>query len=354
MESDSKESQSGELQSGQGALTVKESTSNQGAAVKAALLANIGVAAVKIFAAVLTKSSSMLSEAVHSVADCSNEIVLMIGDKTAHHKINKKHPFGLYRAKYLASFVVATLLFFVGGLFSTMSAISKVTNVLENSDARIANPKELAIALIIVVISACLEGYGLRQSYKEANERMMKTQSPHMGLYKYWRRTKSAELASVIMEDTLALIGLGFAFIGIGLAVVTGDELYDALGGAAVGVLLMIGSMLLAYKSGSLLIGEAISPSTLKLIRETVVNVHGVNSILNIQAVHLSEDSILLCLKVETSKLDRDYDVDTVNKIEAAVRSTITWYEFEIYVEPDIMRPQLADNQRHDETGAQQ
>ena len=103
-----------------------------------------------------------------------------------------------------------------------------------------------------------------------------------------------------------------------------------------VGLVLIVGSLLLAFKSGSLLIGEAVDPDTRGKIVEAVTTTPGVERLLNMQTVHMSEDDILLCVKVQTSKLDRDYDVETVDKIEKAVRTALPWYNFEIYVEPDI------------------
>ena len=313
--------------------TVVAEQKHAGAAVKAALIANIGVAIAKLAAAVFTGSSSMLSESVHSIADCSNEIVLIIGDKVSKHKLNSEHPFGWYRTKYLASFVVATLLFFVGGFFSTSEAVKKIIAVNGDPALQNANRMELVVALVVVVISACLEGYGLHQSVKEANERMKRTDTPKMGIFRFWKRTKSAELASVIMEDTLALIGLAFAFIGIGCAIIFDNELFDAIGGLMVGLLLVVGSLVLAYKSGSLLIGESVTPDTRERIVRAVEQTDGVEKLINMQTVHMSEDNILLCLKVQTSKLDRDYDVQTVDKIERNVRTALPWFNFEIYVE---------------------
>lgn len=318
--------------------TRQQETEHQGAAVKAALGANIGVAIAKLAAAFFTGSSAMLSESVHSIADCSNEIVLMVGGRFSKHKTDGDHPFGLYRAKYLASFVVATLLFFVGGFFSTSEAVKKLFSIVENPALRDANQMELLVAFIVVVISACLEGYGLHQSIKEANERMERTGVPHMGVFRFWKRTKSAELASVIMEDTLALIGLAFAGAGIGLAILFDNEIFDALGGLMVGLVLISGSLLLMFKSGSLLIGEAVDADTRKKIEQAVISTPGVEQLLNMQTVHMSEDDILLCVKVQTSKLDRDYDVETVNKIERSVRVALPWFRFEIYVEPDLYR----------------
>ncbi|KFI65996.1 cation diffusion facilitator family transporter [Bifidobacterium cuniculi] len=317
---------------------VREERKHAGAAVKAALLANIGVAVAKLAAAVFTGSSSMLSESVHSIADCSNEVVLIIGDRVSRHRMNTVHPFGWYRTKYLASFVVATLLFFVGGFFSTSEAVKKLVAVSGDPVLRDANRMELLVALAVVVVSACLEGYGLHQSMKEADERMERTCTPRMGMFRFWKHTKSAELASVIMEDTLALIGLAFAFLGIGAAIVFDDEIYDAAGGLCVGVLLMVGSLFLAYKSGSLLIGESVDASTRERIVGAVEATPGVERLINMQTVHMSEDNVLLCVKVQTSKLDRDYDVQTVDKIERNVREALPWFDFEIYVEPDIVR----------------
>lgn len=134
--------------SGDANPTVVAEQKHAGAAVKAALIANIGVAIAKLAAAVFTGSSSMLSESVHSIADCSNEIVLIIGDKVSKHKLNSEHPFGWYRTKYLASFVVATLLFFVGGFFSTSEAMKKIIAVNGDPALQNANRVELVLSLI--------------------------------------------------------------------------------------------------------------------------------------------------------------------------------------------------------------
>lgn len=309
-----------------------------GSAVKAALAANVGVACAKFAAAAFTGSSSMFSESVHSVADCANEIVLMFGDRASDRKSKGDHPFGMHRAKYLASFIVATLLFFVGGVFAVSQATKKLIGLLDGSVDRQVDSLELLAALAVVIISACLEGYGLHTSIKEARERMDRVKVEKDSLIGFWKRTKSAELASVMMEDTLALIGLLFAGLGIGCSMMTGDELYDTVGGLMVGLVLVVGSAALAFKSGSLLLGEDVDPRTHKLLSQAVNNTPGVERLINMQAIHMDEDAVLLCLKVQTSKLDRDYDVETVDKIEKNIRVALPWYEWEIYVEPDIWR----------------
>ncbi len=278
----------------------------------------------------------MLSESVHSIADCSNEIVLMVGGRFSKRKTDGDHPFGLYRAKFLASVRRGHAAVLRRRILLDVRGGEEAYCDRGDPTLRDVNRMELLVAFIVVVISACLEGYGLHQSIKEANERMERTNTPRMGVFRFWRHTKSAELASVIMEDTLALIGLAFAGLGIGLAILLDDEIFDALGGLMVGLVLIVGSLFLAFKSGSLLIGEAVDSDTRRKIVEAVTTTPGVERLLNMQTVHMSEDDILLCVKVQTSKLDRDYDVETVDKIEKAVRTALPWYNFEIYVEPDI------------------
>lgn len=306
-----------------------------GAAVRTALLANIGVAVAKMLAAVFTGSSAMMSESVHSLADCANEIVLIIGRKLSVRR-DDRHPFGLFRLKYLAGFLVATLLFLIGGLYSTVEAWGKVVSYLSTSEHEPVARSSMLVVLAIVVVSAVLEAYGLHGSVGEAKERMGRTNTPRQPMPRFWRETKSAELASTLMEDTLALIGLLFAGAGAVGSLVSGDALWDALGGLMVGLVLICGSLLLAWKNGSLLVGEGMEPLQAEKVRKAVVDTDGVTRLLEMQAVHTGEDSVLLCLKIETSKLDRDFDVTTVDKVERNVRSRLPWYQFEIYVEPDL------------------
>lgn len=309
-----------------------------GSAVKAALAANIGVACAKFAAAAFTGSSSMFSESVHSVADCANEIVLMFGDRASDRKS---------KATTLSACIVRNILPASSSprcCSSSVACSPSVRRRRSSSDCSTApwtgqvDSLELLAALAVVVISACLEGYGLHTSIKEARERMDRVKVEKDSLIGFWKRTKSAELASVMMEDTLALIGLLFAGLGIGCSMLTGDELYDTIGGLMVGLVLVVGSAALAFKSGSLLLGEDVDPRTHKLLSQAVNNTPGVERLINMQAIHMDEDAVLLCLKVQTSKLDRDYDVETVDKIEKNIRAALPWYEWEIYVEPDIWR----------------
>ncbi len=203
-------------------------------------------------------------------------------ERFSKRKTDGDHPFGLYRAKYLASFVVATLLFFVGGFFSTSEAVKKLIAIAGDPTLRDVNRMELLVAFIVVVISACLEGFGLHQSIKEANERMERTNTKHMGVFRFWRRTNSAET------------GFGdhggyarFDRFGVrrsrhwSCEFLLDDEIFDALGGLMVGLVLIVGSLFLAFKSGSLLIGEAVDSDTRGKIVEAVATTPGVERLLN-------------------------------------------------------------------------
>lgn len=303
-------------------------------AVAAALAANVGVACAKFAAAAATGSASMLGESVHSLADCANELVLIAGRRLSGRRADDAHhPFGLHRVAYVAGFVVALLLFAVGGVFAVVQSVRRLTGPMPAVE-----PGELAAALAVVAVSAVLEGYGLRASIREARARMRRVRVEDGGLAGFWRRTKDAALAAVMMEDALALVGLAFAGAGLTCSMLTGDGVWDALGGLMVGLTLMAGSAMFAWKSASLLVGEGLDEASARLVRAAVEGTDGVVRLINMQAVHMDEDMVLLCVKVETSKLDRDYDVQTVNKVEANVRAALPWYEWEIYVEPDIWR----------------
>ena len=309
--------------------------SARGEAVKTALLANIGVAMSKMLAAAFTGSSSMLSESIHSLADCSNEVVLLAGRRFSRIK-DSRHPFGLYRSKYFAGVVVAILLFALGGLMSLAQSGIRLWDCLFDGQGRSAESGGMLVSLGIVCVSAALETYGLVGSRREAMSRAASMNMDYKGLYRFWRETKSAELASTIMEDTLALVGLVFAGMGTLGSLISGDAVWDAFGGFMVGLVLLVGSALLAYKNVSLLFGEGMSPEQEARLRGIVAAVPGVVRIIELQAIHTSEDTILVCLKIETSKLDRDYVVQTIDKVERAIRAGMPWYTFEIYVEPDV------------------
>ena len=246
--------------------TGKPENEHEGKAILWAFIANMAIFLIKFIVATITKSASMMSEAVHSFADTFNEITLVLGKKMSHKTRSRRHPFGTSRGRYLASFLVVVLLFVVGGLYSAIEAFNKMISILRGGPAMHAvDTSHLIIVLIVCVISFCLESYSLHNSILEARGRYVITHSgkpEDFNLWRFWKGTKSSDLACVITEDVLACIGLIFAGFGTLTALLTGDDIYDAAGGAAVGILLILGAIILGRKIASLLLGEGMSEQT--------------------------------------------------------------------------------------------
>src|SRR5215218_5730966 len=228
-------------------------------AVVAALLANLGIAVAKFVGFLITEASSMLAEAFHSVADSGNQGMLLAGGRLAGKEADPNHPFGHGRVRYFAAFLVAVVLFTLGSLFSLYEGYDKLRH-----------PHELEspiVALAILAVALVLEGLSLRTAVQEAD--------PLRGDQSWWsfiRTTKQPELAVVLLEDTAAEVGLTLAFIGVGLAAITGDPLYDALGTLGIGALLAVAvvAVMLGIEMYSLLVGEAASPQEQATIRDTL------------------------------------------------------------------------------------
>jgi len=216
-------------------------------AVFAALAANLGIAVVKFVAFLLTGSASLLAEAVHSVADTGNEVLLIVGRGRSRRPRSEEHPFGFGRERYFYGFVVSVMLFTVGGTFSVYDGLHKI----------FVNPEPVrspVIAFVVLGLSAVLESFSLRTGIAEANQ-----VRGDRNWVSFIRRTKAPELPVVLLEDMAALIGLVFAFTGVGLSALTGNGRWDGAGSVAIGILLATAAAILAVETKSLLIGEAAS-----------------------------------------------------------------------------------------------
>ncbi len=219
-------------------------------AIIAALLANAGIALAKFVGYLVTGSSSMLAEAVHSVADTSNQGLLLLGGKRAQRAATAEHPFGYGRDRYFYAFVVALLLFSLGSIFAIYEGVHKL-----ESDEPLTSP---IVAVIILLVAIGLESFSFRTAIVESR--------PLKGDSTWWqfiRQAKAPELPVVLLEDLGALIGLILAFLGVGLTVLTGNPIWDALGTIAIGVLLGIIAVILIVEMKSLLIGEGASEPVL-------------------------------------------------------------------------------------------
>jgi cation diffusion facilitator family transporter len=301
-------------------------------AVIAALLANLGIAVAKLVGFLLTGSSSMLAEAFHSVADSGNQGTLIVGGRVAERAPDRQHPFGHGRVRYFAAFLVAVVLFTLGSLFSLYEGYDKLRHPHEL--------ESVGIAVAILGVALVLEGLSLRTAVREA--------TPLRGDQSWWsfiRSTKKPELAVVLLEDTAAEAGLVFALAGVGLAAVTGDPMWDALGTLAIGAVLAVVAVVLGIEMYSLLVGEAASPSEQEAIREAILSTDGVAKLVQLRTMHLGPDDLLVVggLEIDGARSA----ADTAAVIDAAqdrVRDVLPSARV-IYLEPDLPAavPEAAD-----------
>jgi cation diffusion facilitator family transporter len=299
-------------------------------AVFAALAANLGIAVVKFIAFLFTGSASLLAEAVHSVADTGNEVLLIIGRGRSRRPRSEEHPFGFGRERYFYGFVVSVMLFSVGATFSVFDGIRKILNPAPVHDA--------AVAFIVLALCAVLEGFSLRTGIAEAN-RVRGGRS----WGQFIRRTKAPELPVVLLEDMAALIGLGFAFAGVALSVLTGHGWWDGAGSLAIGVLLATAAAILAVETKSLLIGESASADMQARILNALEDGPELVRVIHLRTVHIGPDSVLVAAKIAVRATDTAAQIAAgIDAAEQRVRAAVPIAKT-IYLEPDIYRPAEAD-----------
>lgn len=288
----------------------------------AALFANLGIAVAKFVGFLITRASSMLAEAIHSLADCGNQALLLFGGRQAQRPATPRHPFGYGRERYFWSFVVAVVLFSVGGLFAVYEGVEKLRHPHE-----IVSP---LVAIGILVFGIVLEGFSLRTAIVESNK--------VRGSASWWgfvRNTRTPELPVVLLEDLGAMVGLVLALLGVSLAAVTGDPLYDALGTLAIGLLLCVIAVVLAIEMKSLLIGESATEDAAARIRDALASSPGIAAVLHLETQHLGPDELLVGAKVQLAEDQSLADaVACIDAAEARVREAVPQARV-LYVEPD-------------------
>ncbi len=300
-------------------------------AVFAALGANLGIAVTKFIAFLFTGSASMLAESVHSVADTGNEVLLLVGRGRSLRPASDEHPFGFGRERYFYGFVVSVMLFTVGGAFSVYDGIHKIVN-----PQAIRSPQ---VALIVLALSAVLEGFSLRTGIGEANK---VRGDRNWGTF--IRRSKAPELPVVLLEDLAALIGLGFAFTGVTLSWLTSNGRWDGAGSLAIGLLLATAAAILAVEMKSLLIGESASTEVQRLVVAALEDGPEVSRVIHVRTVHISPDSILVAAKIGVRPTDSAAQIAAgIDAAERRVRAAVPIAET-IYLEPDIYRPSREDH----------
>ncbi|MGI8392733.1 cation diffusion facilitator family transporter [Leucobacter sp. Z1108] len=292
-------------------------------AIIAAFLANTGIAITKFIAWIFSGSSSMLAESVHSVADAANQLLLLLGGKRAKQKADKEHPFGYGRVRYVYAFVVAIVLFAMGGVFSVYEGIAKI---------RDPHPLEFWwLPLLVLTIAIVLESFSLRTAIKESR--------PHKGNSSWMafiRKSKAPELPVVLLEDVGALLGLIIAFFGVGLTVLTGNSVFDGAATIAIGVLLILIAAVIGWEVKSLLVGEGASDGDVAKIEAALLASSDVDRIIHMKTLYVGPDEFMIGAKVSLAADRTMKEVSViVNLAERRVREAVPAARI-IYIEPDV------------------
>lgn len=301
------------------------SSSGSTRAILAALAANAGIAVAKFVGYAITGSSSMLAEAVHSVADTSNQALLLLGQRRARREATELHQFGYGRSRFFYSFVVALVLFSLGAIFAMYEGYHKITH-----------PEPLTspvVAIVILVVAIGLESYSFRTAVVESR--------PLKGSGSWWgfiRRSRNPELPVVLLEDTGALLGLVLALSGVGLSILTGNPVWDGIGTLAIGVLLAVIAVILMVEMHSLLIGEGATGEELGAIQAALESAEHVDRVIHLRTQYLGPEEMLVGAKIALAATN---DLATVaaaiDAAEAAVRAAVPAAHI-IYLEPDLDR----------------
>ena len=292
-------------------------------AILYAFLANAGIALAKTWAAWLTGSGSMLAEAIHSYADAGNQVLLFLGLRQSTRPPDSEHPLGYGKLSYFWSFIVAVLLFSMGGLFSIYEGIHK----LQEPEAL----SQVWVALLVLVFAMVLEGFSLFGCLREIrNVRASRS-------FRDWlKHTRSSELVVVLGEDIAALLGLVLAFAFVSMASLTNNPTYDALGSISIGVVLIIVSIFVATRVRSLLVGRSADP----LIQEAIENIIGqepdIEKVFNTITMQFGPDTMLAAKIKMRSGLDIDAAVDSINALERRLKDEIPNLQW-CFIEPDVV-----------------
>ena len=291
-------------------------------AIALALTANGGIAVSKFAVFALTGSSSLLTEAIHSTADCANQVLLFIGLREGAKEADAKHPLGKGQAPFVASFLVALLLFTVGGLYSVVEGIHKIRHP--------ESPHHLIWAVALLVFALALEAWSLAGAMKAA-----KAERGRKSLLRFMRQSSSTELVVVLAEDIAALVGLVLALAAVLLVMVTGNAVWDGIGSVAIGVLLIAIAAFVGTEVTSLLLNEAPPLALRAALREAADEDPQVDQVLNLIAVFVGSERLMVALKVKFRDQPTGQAlIDTINALERRLRARFPQIQH-LFVEPD-------------------
>lgn len=299
--------------------------SHQNSSVKSilfALAANLGIAITKTVAAVITGSGAMLAESIHSYANCGNQGLLFLGLKASKKGPDQNHPLGYGKAIFFWSFIVALILFSMGGLFSIYEGVHKLS-----SHEGLTSPY---IAIVVLLVSILLEAASLWGCLTQINK-----VRHNESLWKWFLNSRQSELVVVLGEDIAALLGLVFALISVILSMVTGNPLFDAIGSIGIGVLLIVISLFLGIKIKGLLIGQSVDPEVSQEITTFMEGQPEITKVLNLITLQLGAQ-VMVAVKVKMAKVETvDQLIGNINRCEAALKKqnpAIQW----VFFEPDV------------------
>jgi len=293
-------------------------------AVVAALLANTGIAVTKFAAWALTQSASMLAEAIHSLADAGNQVLLLVGSNRAKREADDLHQFGFGRERYVYSFIVAIVLFSVGGLFALYEGYHKVHDPHGIDDWK-------WVPVVVLLLAIIMEGFSFRTAIVESNK--LRGKVPWV---RFVRNARAPELPVILLEDFAALTGLLLALIGVVLTLVTGNGVFDGLGSMAICALLLCVAIFLAIEMKSLLLGESATGESQARIVAAIEGTAGVQRLIHIRTLHLGPEEVLVAAKLAVAPTtDAAVVAATIDTAERAIREAEPMAQ-QIYLEPDI------------------
>lgn len=292
-------------------------------AILYAFLANFGIALTKSWAAWLTGSGSMLAEAIHSYADAGNQVLLYLGLRQSGRAPDPEHPMGYGKLTYFWSFVVATLLFSVGGLFSVYEGVHKFLHPEPLSQAW--------VALVVLGLAIALESGSLAGCLREV--RAIRGERP----FREWlRHTRNSALVVVFGEDVAALLGLALAFVAVSLAAITGNTVFDAIGSMCIGVVLVVISVFLAMRIQSLLVGRSADPVIREMIEAIIGEEDGIEQVFNVITMQFGPDTMLAAKIKLREGVDMRTAVGHINALERKLKEKVPELKW-CFVEPDVV-----------------
>ena len=294
-------------------------------AIAAAFFANLGIAIAKFIGFLITASAGLLAESFHSLADTGNQGLLLLGSSRGKRNPSKSHAFGYGRERYFWAFVVAMILFSLGGLFAIYEGVNKFRHPHET--------EYLLVAIAVLAFAVILESYSLATAIREA--RKLAGRTP---LFEFIRESRQPELPVVLLEDIGAETGLVVALIGVTMTAITGNPRWDAGASILIGVILVLIALFLAAETKSMLIGESVAHGDEVKLVDAIESDPLVKRLIHMRTQHIGPEQILVAAKIE---FDHDLDVhglsDAINAVEARIRSAVPHAD-KVFIEPDVYR----------------